>query len=784
MRVSLLKTLPYVLPLTRTLKTARGHFNHRHGFIVELEDESQRRGFGDAAPVIGFGGGPTQVFADVARLQQEGLRQTHFESVAAIESFVADSPFGTELRFALSSALLDLWAQKQALVLGQLLFHQTRLLVRSHRLELEGGKSLAGDVVKLKVTRDPLGRSADLARLLNVNAQRIRLDFAGCLSFEQAKALAQRLQGGRVELLEQPLSGRDWKQWAALRKITRDCGLRLAVDESLTSAEDLEALIEAEAADVVVVKPMFVGGLLPALRLGQRARTAGLEVIITHALESAIGRAAAVHLASGFPGVHGLRSVLGRDLSDDLKERTEGVVVPQRPGLGVAPAPTLDGSRATGIPNPLKSAALARPKLAALCVGGQHHSFEELSERAALDAKGLAASGFSCKDKLLVEGHNAPSWIRSLLAVSWFGAAAVLCPQGAKDQDLESIARESGGYRIIKSQPSKSALDERFWPLLDNRLILRSSGSSGPPKWIELSTLQLLLSAFGSTIRLGHSTSDCWLCCMPLHHIGGVSILFRALFNNTKVIVHDSFDADHVLSTLLSEPVTLISVVPAMLQKLLSAANKRDLNRIGTKLRAVLVGGQHAPRELLEVARAAGLPVTPTWGMTETASQLATAHPGTLSKSDTVGPPLAFARLWQSDEGRLGVEGPMTPGGHLLTNDLGKISDSRALVTGRIDSVIISGGEKIDLRTIEKVLESHPEVRSAVVLGRPSARWGQRPIAWLETDFPLSEELLSAWCRQKLPSLWIPDRFVVVDRLQRSDAGKVLRCNLPKVPPC
>jgi O-succinylbenzoic acid--CoA ligase len=204
----------------------------------------------------------------------------------------------------------------------------------------------------------------------------------------------------------------------------------------------------------------------------------------------------------------------------------------------------------------------------------------------------------------------------------------------------------------------------------------------------------------------------------------------------------------------------------------------RDDKPFPSSLRVALIGGAKTDNALLERCRAVKVPVALTWGMSEAASQVATRTPGDAADDSGSGAPLTFARVRVND-GLLEVVGP-TVGGVLTTRDRGHIDDhGRVHVDGRDDGVIVSGGEKIDPLEIETVLALHPGVRDACVLGVPSARWGERPVALVvKRTAGVGMPELDAWCTSKLSRFKTPDRYVWVDTLTTSTMDKRSRVKL------
>jgi L-alanine-DL-glutamate epimerase-like enolase superfamily enzyme len=168
---------------------------------------------------------------------------------------------------------------------------------------------------------------------------RIRLDANGGWKEREAEQAIARLAPYRIELLEQPVEARDL---GGLARLSAGSAIPIAVDEGLAGGHAIDEIFAREAASVVVLKPAALGGLRASQRIAVRARAAGWGVVVTSALDSAVGLAAALQLAAALPGPHlaaGLAT--GALLEQDLAEAptpTDGALcLPDGPGIGVAP---------------------------------------------------------------------------------------------------------------------------------------------------------------------------------------------------------------------------------------------------------------------------------------------------------------------------------------------------------------------------------------------------------------------------------------------------------------
>jgi O-succinylbenzoic acid--CoA ligase len=202
-------------------------------------------------------------------------------------------------------------------------------------------------------------------------------------------------------------------------------------------------------------------------------------------------------------------------------------------------------------------------------------------------------------------------------------------------------------------------------------------------------------------------------------------------------------------------------------------------------LRAVLLGGGPVPRDLLEWSAEHGFPALQTYGMTQTSSQIATLTAAeAVTKSGSAGRPLLGVEMSISDEGEILARGPMvSPGaldpadGWLHTGDRGRLDpDGYLWVEGRLKDVIVSGGENVACAEVERVLEEHPAVVEAAVVGMPDPEWGEVVTAFVVVNG--NADALIDHCRERLAGYKVPRALHTVDSLPRNAAGKLLRREL------
>ncbi|MCB9491442.1 MAG: o-succinylbenzoate--CoA ligase [Dehalococcoidia bacterium] len=326
--------------------------------------------------------------------------------------------------------------------------------------------------------------------------------------------------------------------------------------------------------------------------------------------------------------------------------------------------------------------------------------------------------------------------------------------------------------------------------------IIYTSGTTGRPKGAVLTHGNFYWSAIASSLNLGVREDDRWLACMPLFHVGGLSILLRSAIYGTTAVIHERFEERRVNDSLRTEGITLLSVVATMLTRMFEV----DTEPLGTSLRAVLLGGGPAPRPLLEAARDRGVPVLQTYGLTETASQVATLAPeDALRKLGSAGLPLSSSTVRIEVDGRTAeageigeicVAGPTVCAGYLHrpdataqairdgwlhTGDLGYVDGEGYLyIADRRDDLIVSGGENVYPAEVESALLALAGVEECAVVGVPDDRWGHVVVAVIVGS--ADPEAVPAQLRDALAGYKVPRRVERwTEPLPRTASGKLQR---------
>lgn len=489
------------------------------------------------------------------------------------------------------------------------------------------------------------------------------------------------------------------------------------------------------------------------------------------------------------------------------------------------------------LPDWLAHRAATTPARAALVASGRTWSFAELDAAATRMARQLATLGASAGDRVAMLLHNGAD--AAVLAHAARRLGAVLVPLNVRlsedeiawqiaDADVRVLVLEKRTATLVerarRERPALSVIsidgterlddvaerDVRLRAALDANdtlAIIYTSGTTGRPKGAMLTVGNFWWSAIGSALNLGTHADDRWLACLPLFHVGGLSIVIRAAIYGIVAVVHDGFDADAVNRAIDDEGVTMISVVAVTLQRMLDAHEERAYP---PSLRCVLLGGGPAPRPLLERCAALNVPVVQTYGLTETTSQLATLAPEeALPRLGSAGRPLYpnALRIVRADgteaatdeAGEIQARGPVVMAGYanqpdataramtdgwLRTGDVGRVdADGYLYVLDRRDDLIITGGENVYPAEVEAALLAHPSVAEAGVIGVSDDTWGQRVVAVVRlTSTPVTPdaaESLREHCRSKLAAYKTPREIhVMAEPLPRTASGKLRRAAL------
>jgi acyl-CoA synthetase (AMP-forming)/AMP-acid ligase II len=445
---------------------------------------------------------------------------------------------------------------------------------------------------------------------------------------------------------------------------------------------------------------------------------------------------------------------------------------------------------------------------------------EQFSGKAAAWAARLVSSGAHLGDRILLIGRNSPSmlavitgcWGAGLIPVpvNWRLASAELAVIVSDSRpavivaDDEFVPKVPGiSDAIILSLSDEPSGDRIHSQRTDAALLLYTAGTTGHPKGVVLSHHSLAVSStIGRSIEMGPEAVV--LASLPFFHIGGLGYALFGLSVGAHVVVVPDADTATIVAAFGEWGVTHVGLVPTLLHRLVEQA---EAGQSITRLQMISYGGAAITSNLVgRTHQALGARLCQMYGLTETGGVVSLLgsvdhdHPDHLH---SVGRPLSDVELRIADP----VTGTPLPvgevgevvvrSGHAMlgywgrppgeewfrTGDLGHVDDAGYLyLAGRLDDMIISGGENIYPEEVEDVLVSHPAVSEAAVVGVPSAEWGAEVKGVVVATGELDVGDLFRHCRQHLGGFKAPRHIEVVDELPKSAAGKVLRRELRNAP--
>ena len=381
-------------------------------------------------------------------------------------------------------------------------------------------------------------------------------------------------------------------------------------------------------------------------------------------------------------------------------------------------------------------------------------------------------------------------------------------------QDKEGVSLMTG-KQLIDYTTEGGVIPEPSWNMDPDEIaiLLFTSGTTGAPKAAVLRQTHLVSYILGSVEFMGAADNEASLVSVPPYHVAGIAAMCSSVYSGRRIVQLPTFDPEDWVDLVINEEITHAMVVPTMLARIVEYLDNDSSIKI-TSLRALSYGGGKMPRPVIERALTL-LPDTNfvnAYGLTETSSTISVLGPedhreafrspdeSIRQRLSSAGKPLPNLEVSiRNDEGvevsvgesgeiwvrgeqvsgeYLGQGKKLTDDGWFPTNDGGSIDDGGYLfVEGRIDDIIIRGGENISPGEIEEVLLNHPNIRDAAAVGVPDEEWGEVIIAVVvsrDTE-SFSESVIKDFTKEHLRSSRTPDKIIQVDELPYNETGKLLR---------
>ena len=354
-----------------------------------------------------------------------------------------------------------------------------------------------------------------------------------------------------------------------------------------------------------------------------------------------------------------------------------------------------------------------------------------------------------------------------------------LCFSTCIDTDFKAISSKHEASTDCESNLNWNPCDETVF------CIINTSATTGKFKSVPVRWSQIEAHVKASANMLGVEEEDNWLVVLPMFHVSGLSIILRTLYNGIRATIREKFSEQVVLDALETEEVTIVSLVPTVLQRIVERIQ-------APTLRAILLGGEFIPMPLLQECVQRNLPVYKTYGMSETFAQSTTfnvqKYPHKLA---SVGYPLegVTIEIRNSDEegvGEVWISSPMLMKGYLNkepikgafnTDDIGYVDEDGFLyLLNRRKDIIISGGENIYPKEIEDVLYGMEGILECAVIPVSDPKWGQVPVLCVVTTH--TEKDIVDYLLSRLAKYKVPKRIVYYGTLPKNSMGKILRQEL------
>ncbi len=425
------------------------------------------------------------------------------------------------------------------------------------------------------------------------------------------------------------------------------------------------------------------------------------------------------------------------------------------------------------------------------------------------------SDGVKPKTRIGVISENSFEFVISVYALWRLNAVPVLMNIRLTEDELSRQIGFAECSILLKSERHSSYLPEYLSQTLfveytdrtidyqnetngkDTAVILFTSGSSGKPKGVEITNSNLFESYLAITSEYSFTSEDMFLASLPFYHIGGFSIITRSILSGGTLIIPSSLKTNVIAESLQKNDPTVISLVPTMLKRLIDKKIQPNKN-----LRLAFVGGGPSDDALVITALNLGWPFVKVYGSTETSSMVSGINGDKLREKPASGGKAfknieikifndSHEEVESFEVGEIAVKSKSIVKGYLknpklwntkirngyyLTGDWGYIDGEGYLfVVSRRTDLIISGGENIDPKEIEKALNSHPKVSEVIVFPVSDKEWGQIPVAAIVIDGSKksSEQEIQEYLKDSLSSYKLPKKIFFMEKLPRTDLGKI-----------
>ena len=798
MQIFSAKIYKYKIAFKKPLGIMGKTHKFRRGFIIELTDTDGNKGYGETAPLPGL----HKESLDKAEPELYGLLELApgetIDNEQDILDYFPDLKMSRSVRYGIQTALFDLFTKNKGCSFAEAFSENPDKKVNVNALvtgtdniaEAAAGLIEAGySTIKIKVGKNipnEIKEIEKLSRMIEGTNIKLRLDANRGISFKTARNLCACIPPENLEYLEEPIA-----DCSKLEKFHEKTGLPVALDETIYHNEGYLTIDIRPGTKAVVLKPSLIGSYSSILELCRIAGLDNVNIVLSSTFESSIGLRAIINLAAGlnlYPTAIGIDTYKWFD-----SDSTTNIIDCFGPEI----ESDSENMQETIINNEVIEAEKIfenRNYLNAILSRDKKISYYIFTKQV-LNAFGkFRGGGIGKGDRVAIILENCPEYPAILFALFKVGAVAVPVNTRFPENQIKELMDQISCNNIVTSperfgvyqdyklfdyhelfKPDIQIEENYFFEDLINEpeesqdaTIIFTSGSSGRPKAVLHTFGNHYYSALGSNEHIEIGPGDRWLLSLPIYHVGGLAILYRAFISRASVVFPD--EGTELIDEIINNGITHISLVSTQLYRLMESEQGIEVLR---KCKAVLLGGSAFPKNLINRAIKNKIPVYLSYGSTEMGSQIYTSCKAEPEK----GKALKYREMKIAETGEILVKGktlfrayisgnelirPFDDEGWFSSGDSGYFDDLGNLhIRGRKDNMFISGGENIQPEEIEQALCSLEDIHSAVVVPVDNPEFGKRPLAFIETGSgQINENEIKLQLRQKIAGYKIPDRIL------------------------
>lgn len=483
------------------------------------------------------------------------------------------------------------------------------------------------------------------------------------------------------------------------------------------------------------------------------------------------------------------------------------------------------------VADPMWSHAMHRPETLALISGDQCWSYGELADACAAFAGQLRADGIEPGDRVLLVAPTVPEFVVAYLGAHLAGSIVITMNTMATGPEIDYVLEDSEARMVLAWHAASDAargaaqarglpfrsLESGFWvgdgevlaepvprAAEDTAVLLYTSGTTGRPKGVELTTSNLVDTARIFVEQLGLTSEDRFGTGLPLFHVfGQAACLNTALYVGCSISLLAPFEPKAMLEMIRRDRLTAVAGVPTMWNAMLHVADEYTAEEFRS-LRLASSGGASLPGEVVKAFRERfGCTILEGYGLTESTAAATYNSPDHEQRVGSVGRALPGTSIEIRDTdgqvlppgsiGEIHLRGPSIMkrywnrpdataadlvGGWLKTGDLGYLDDDRFVyIVDRVKDLIIRGGYNVYPGEVEEVLYEHPAIVEVAVIGVADEHYGEEvaAVVVVEPGASVDPEALRAWAKERLSAYKVPHLFAFTDRLPKGASGKILK---------